>query len=558
MPASPDDIARALSHKRAATEQPIITPPRPAPSATPKPSPPTFRDNDADDRPHTLDRAPAPQPIHARQPALVDTQQSPPHSVEAEQGILSSLMTEPRWAIPIALEKVSRSFFYIPAHQTIFSDLIDLFTEKGDADLITFTQYLRDINHLDGVGGASFVTSLYTFVPTARNIDFYIDTVRDKYVLRQLIAANTEFVQRAMDPVADADSLLREFAERAERTIKTARGGSSLPPLSDMSTMLGKARPPAPPELVQTILHQGSKLIVGGTSKGRKTFALLDLAISVATGTPWWGFTTAQGAVCYINFEIQESFFSLRIEDICRAKGFPDTPLTLPTSNFMGWNLRGLGDGIENMVDDLLFVLRQRQFSLIVIDPIYKALGNRDENKAGDVASMLNQLERIAVRTGAAVAFGAHYSKGNQAAKESIDRIGGSGVFARDPDSILTMTAHEEEEAFTVDATLRNFKPVDPFVVKWDWPIFYRKADLDPDTLKQPKKDGASGQFKTKYSTDDILPHLSVLDGITPAALKTKTNTLRSMSKATFYRLAGELEKRNLLLDTDGKWLRKL
>ena len=58
---------------------------------------------------------------------------------------------------------------------------------------------------------------------------------------------------------------------------------------------------------------------------------------------------------------------------------------------------------------------------------------------------MLNEIEALAVETGAAVAFGAHYSKGNQAGKEVIDRIGGSGVFARDPDSILNFTRHEEE-----------------------------------------------------------------------------------------------------------------
>ena len=70
-------------------------------------------------------------------------------------------------------------------------------------------------------------------------------------------------------------------------------------------------------------------------------------------------------------------------------------------------------------------------YSLIVFDPIYKGLGDRDENKAGDIASLLNEIESLAVETGAAVAFGHHFSKGNQANKDSIDRIGGSGVFAR-------------------------------------------------------------------------------------------------------------------------------
>jgi RecA-family ATPase len=78
----------------------------------------------------------------------------------------------------------------------------------------------------------------------------------------------------------------------------------------------------------------------------------------------------------------------------------------------------------------------------------------------------------VAVRTGAAIAFGAHYSKGNQARKESIDRVGGSGVFARDPDSLLNFTRHEERDCFTVEMTLRNHPPQKPFVVKWEYPCF--------------------------------------------------------------------------------------
>ena len=120
---------------------------------------------------------------------------------------------------------------------------------------------------------------------------------------------------------------------------------------------------------------------------------------------------------------------------------------------------------------------------MIVLDPIYKLLGARDENKAGDIASLLNEIELLAVKTGAAVAFGAHFSKGNQSQKESIDRIGGSGVFARDPDTILTFTRHDETDCFTVDATLRNHPPIDPFVVRWEFPLMCVDSTFDPANL---------------------------------------------------------------------------
>jgi hypothetical protein len=472
----------------------------------------------------------------------------PPHSVEAEMGVLGSMAVEPRKCIPVAQQRLAAQHFFVPKHQSIFNALISMFEDEGAFDLITFTQHLRDVGHLDLVGGPGFVTELFTFVPTGANIDYYLDIVCDKYVRRQIILAGTESVRQAYESREELDDLLAGHEQRMEAVRLASAGGNlRLPDLLDLSKSLGPNQPAEPPELVKGILHQSSKIVVGGTSKGRKTMALLDLSVSVATGTPWWGFDTVQGPVCYINFEIQEAFMCKRVNAVCLAKN-----LTLQPDQFMAWNLRGHGEGIENLVADLMAVLRHMKFVLIIIDPIYKALGDRDENKAGDVASMLNELEKIAVKTDAAIAFGAHYSKGNQSLKESIDRIGGSGVFARDPDSILTMTAHKEEDAFTVEATLRNFAPIKPFVLKFEWPLFRRMDDLDPAALKQART-STSGQFKSKYSSSQLLDRLSVIDPIKTTELRKIMDEQYGMQKSAFYRFKDELLAADLIIDQNGE-----
>ena len=63
------------------------------------------------------------------------------------------------------VEKINEDYFYIPAHQTIYTVLVDLWNAGQGIDLITFTQVLRDRNLLETVGGAAFITSLFTFVP---------------------------------------------------------------------------------------------------------------------------------------------------------------------------------------------------------------------------------------------------------------------------------------------------------------------------------------------------------------------------------------------------------
>ena len=92
--------------------------------------------------------------------------------------------------------------------------LVDLWNAGQGIDLITFTQVLRDRNLLETVGGASFVTSLFTFVPTAANVGYYLEIVRDKYILREIISACTEGVRRSYEEQDEVDNLLDEVEQK--------------------------------------------------------------------------------------------------------------------------------------------------------------------------------------------------------------------------------------------------------------------------------------------------------------------------------------------------------
>ena len=243
-----------------------------------------------------------------------------------------------------------------------------------------------------------------------------------------------------------------------------------------------------PPQLIEGVLHQSSKMILGGASKSRKTWTLIDICLSVSAGTPWWGFKTKRGRVLYLNFELPAFAFQKRVALIAAAKGITDF------SGFDLWNLRGFATDFSELIPKILSRIKESNYALIVLDPVYKGLGKRDENKAGDIASLCNEIEQLAVKSGAAVAYGAHYSKGNQAAKDSIDRIGGSGVFARDADVILTMTPHEDKDAYVIDLTLRALLQVDPFVVRWQAVHFERDDSADPSKLRDPKTAGKTSK----------------------------------------------------------------
>jgi hypothetical protein len=249
--------------------------------------------------------------------------------------------------------------------------------------------------------------------------------------------------------------------------------------------------PQAPPQIIDGILHQGCKMILGGTSKSNKSWCLLDLAMSVASGQPWWGRRCVKRPVVYINFELQPWALAERIHALCAArpdcKGVGDT--------FHLWNLRGHNADISLLRPKLEEQLAKFNFGLIILDPAYKVLGNRDENANGEIASLMNEFEALAQKTGAAIVVAHHFAKGDSTAKNALDRMSGAGAWARDPDTIMVLTPHEEPNCFTVTSILRNLPQLPEFVVAWDFPLMQVASDLNPDALRRP-------QAKNKVCSD--------------------------------------------------------
>ncbi len=324
--------------------------------------------------------------------------------------------------------------------------------------------------------------------PLAGSVGEYCARLRESWRARELTLLARTIADRGIN--GDLCEILPRWQEIMDGAPASA---SSLPAIQDAASMI-EIEVTTPPEVIEGLLHLGSKLVLGGGSKSFKTWSLLDMGVSVAAGVPWWDFETMQGRVLFCNFEIAPTFFASRIREVCRSKGVKLKPGQLDVLN-----LRGFAADGDMILPQITRRMAANKYALVVLDPLYKLLGSRDENASKDMAGLMNAVERLAVKTGAAVVFGSHFAKGNASGKESMDRISGSGVFARDPDSILTMTRHEEEDAFTVEMTLRNHPPQEAFVVRRSHPLMVRDGALDPAKLKQV------GGRKQEVSADDVL-----------------------------------------------------
>ena len=251
--------------------------------------------------------------------------------------------------------------------------------------------------------------------------------------------------------------------------------------LADMNRQL-------PAQILEGILYRGGKLLIGGGSKARKSFLLLHLAYCAANGLPWLGWEMPRGKVLFVNLELFEAEAAWRLDRIREAVGYGNQ------DNIEVACLRGKLTSVES-IKQYATAIKHCDYQLIVIDPAYKLLAHRDENAAGDVAGMLNTIQNVAEEANLAVAIAQHFSKGNQSMKDAIDRFCGSGVWGRDPDALIILTAHNEKDCYTADVILRSFAPQDPFVVRFDFPLFLVDIDLDPQDLKVPqgKKPGTFG-----------------------------------------------------------------
>lgn len=228
-------------------------------------------------------------------------------------------------------------------------------------------------------------------------------------------------------------------------------------------------------KLIDGVLRQGHKMLLAGPSKAGKSFALIELCISIAEGRPWMGrFACAQGKVLYINLEIDRASFYDRVQNVYKALGIPPRNI----QNITVWNLRGYSVPFHQFIPAVVRRARQAGCAAIILDPIYK-LGTGNENSASAIAHFCAGLDRITEQSDCAVIYCHHHSKGDQGWKTSADRASGSGVFARDVDALLDVTELELPPdkrrdgvtAWRIEGTLREFGRFEPVDVWFDYPL---------------------------------------------------------------------------------------
>ena len=162
----------------------------------------------------------------------------PPHDIQMEMGVLSCQLQVPTLIGEVVeqLGNKAGEFHYDLRHQTIQETLVNMFDSRKPVDLITVQQNLKDRHLLEQVGGIAYLSQLQDAVPSAANLSYYLDHVREKYLLRKLITTCSGVVGKVYDYEGKVEALLDEAEKEILSVNKIRRQG----PLGDMKALVNR------------------------------------------------------------------------------------------------------------------------------------------------------------------------------------------------------------------------------------------------------------------------------------------------------------------------------
>lgn len=176
-----------------------------------------------------------------------DEFRQPPADKDAEQGVLGAMLLSPLTVAEV-IDVLDPDDFYYPAHTLIYHAMLDLYSQGSEIDPVIVAGRLDRQNNLERAGGAPYIHTLLSVVPTAANARYYAEIVAEKAILRKLVDAGTRVVQLAYEGSEDAE--IENVIDRAQQEVfkiaqkKTTEDyrvlGDIIPPTIDELIALGK------------------------------------------------------------------------------------------------------------------------------------------------------------------------------------------------------------------------------------------------------------------------------------------------------------------------------
>lgn len=389
-----------------------------------------------------------------------------PHDLSCEASILGGILI--RNESLADLEDLEIDDFHHWPHKVVFEAIRNIEAVGKPIDLVTLEAELARRGKLDAIGGIAFLGELALRVPTADHVRAYRDTVlqlsRNRKAILELESALERAYNWPHDPielVSETIGQLSRFDAIDQSRSKNERARWCL----DLSTFLGDAEPDDDDSIdwvIRDIIPRGENALFGGPMKAGKTWAAIDLLISVALGEDWLGKfenTMREPARALgVFMEDNERRIRKRLWELCRAHNTtPNNPLIRDHLRISRAPLR-----LPDAKDQRRFTneLKQWKPALVVIDNLTRVLVG-DPNSTRDAAAFARAWTEITEETGACIMFLHHTRKASGTDQKTgqidpFDTLRGSGDFGAAARNILVTTPLRTETELLAEVRMRG------------------------------------------------------------------------------------------------------
>lgn len=237
---------------------------------------------------------------------------TPPQNLDIEASVLGSLLIEGESFIKIA-DLLRSDDFYDQKHRKIFQAMRSLHDKRSPVDILTLSEQLKAQGQLEAIGGASYLTELTNYVPTAAHLEQYAQIVADKAIRRRLISASQDITTIGFDEnkslqelIEEAEARLFEVSQRHVRqdiiSLESILG-ESFDRLDDLHRHKGGLRgiPTGLKDLDKLLagLQRSDLIVIAARPSMGKTALMLNISLDIAT-------KANQGSVLFFSLEMSK------------------------------------------------------------------------------------------------------------------------------------------------------------------------------------------------------------------------------------------------------------
>jgi replicative DNA helicase len=402
-----------------------------------------------------------------------------PHSVEAEEAVLGSILINPDALVDVA-GFLKPSDFYILRNGYVYEAIV-IVHERGDAvDNLTVIQELRDQGHLEAVGRSAYITHLMNNTPTHIHAETYARIVERAAIRRRLLAAASDIARTALEENAEISDVL-DHAEATLFAVTSRRGGKDLVHIQVLSSayfdgvemryeskveLAGLPTGFADLDKVLGGLAGGELVLVGARPGMGKTGLVLNVAQNVARQY------RSRVAV----FSMEMSYEELLNRLYAAETGINSKKLRIGALDEREWSLFTEATGrvsrwpifIDDSADLNVLQMRskcrrlQRQvgLDLVIVDYVQLLLSNRrSENRVQEVSEISRNLKLMAKELGVPVVAACQLSRKLEERKDKrpiLSDLRESGSLEQDSDKVLFIYRDDMYNEATVSGPTRR------------------------------------------------------------------------------------------------------